>query len=188
MIDIETAVKRAIESNADLYNRKSNCPDDQRDAELRNIYRLAEMAPDGAACEIGVKHGGSLACWACAREGRGELIAVDTKFRPSFYDTLDRYDLHPELYANGSDAAALEVSEPLAFLFVDGDHGAQIWNDIENWTPKMMIGGIIAFHDFGVYKITVQVATAVTVWQRDQGEHWRKLGQVGSTIAFVRLS
>ena len=36
-----------------LYNPKSNCPDELRDQELRNLYRWAFAAPDGPACEVG---------------------------------------------------------------------------------------------------------------------------------------
>jgi predicted O-methyltransferase YrrM len=37
---------------------------------------------------------------------------------------------------------------PLAFLFIDGGHGADVaWADYNSWTPKVGIGGLLAIHD-----------------------------------------
>jgi predicted O-methyltransferase YrrM len=39
-------------------------------------------------------------------------------------------------------------STPLALLFIDGGHGAEIaWADYRAWTPKVASGGYLAIHD-----------------------------------------
>jgi predicted O-methyltransferase YrrM len=39
-------------------------------------------------------------------------------------------------------------TEPLDFLFLDGDHTwAAVKRDYDDWTPKLKIGGILAMHD-----------------------------------------
>ena len=40
------------------------------------------------------------------------------------------------------------VNEPIEFLFIDGDHEYNaVKLDFDLWEPKVMNGGIIAFHD-----------------------------------------
>ncbi|MGZ4926150.1 MAG: class I SAM-dependent methyltransferase [Halobacteriota archaeon] len=47
-----------------------------------------------------------------------------------------------------SEEAANEFLEPCALIFVDGDHElASVKQDFELWYPKLIEGGIIAFHD-----------------------------------------
>jgi hypothetical protein len=37
---------------------------------------------------------------------------------------------------------------PLAFLFVDGGHGAEpAWADYRGWVPHLVVGGLLAIHD-----------------------------------------
>jgi len=187
MIPIDEAVQRAILTKSQIYNRKDNCPDDRRDAELRNLYNLAGMAPDGAAVEIGVRTGGSFLCWSCAREGRGNLYAVDdwsSKTERLFWDNCKAFNVPVRIIGMKSSAAAEHITEPLAFLFVDGSHDIGIWEDVQIWPDKMMPGGIIAFHDYGVWKPTVRVKDAVDGWHL--GSRWEQFPQVGSTVAFRR--
>lgn len=189
MVDIDEAVERAILTKSQIYNRKDNCPDDQRDAELRNLYRLADMAPDGAAVEIGVRTGGSFLCWSCAREGRGNLYAVDdwsSKTERLFWDNCRLFNVPVSIVGMKSSEAAKHITEPIAFLFVDGNHDWGILEDVRVWPDKMMPAGILVFHDYGVWKPTVRVKAAVDEWQaRDP---WEFLGLVGSSIAYRKPS
>ena len=187
MTGIEEAVQRAIDAGSYIYNRKSTCPDNERDAELRNLYNLALMAPDGAASEIGVKCGGSFLCWSCARDGRGNLYAIDdwsTKTEFEFYENIKLYNIITFVYPVKSWEAAGMIGEEFAFVFIDGDHQAGIIEDIKVWPAKIMPGGIIAFHDYGVWKESVNVRRAVDKWNKKA--NWEKLPQVGSTVAFRR--
>lgn len=39
-------------------------------------------------------------------------------------------------------------TSPLAFLFIDGGHGAEpAWADFNGWTPHLAVGGTLAIHD-----------------------------------------
>jgi hypothetical protein len=47
-----------------------------------------------------------------------------------------------------SDAAAKEFNEPVELIFIDGAHEYEfVKMDFEMWFPKVVDGGIIAFHD-----------------------------------------
>jgi len=189
MIGIEEAVQRAIDTKSQMYNQKDSCPEHERDIELRNLYTLASMAPDGPAAELGVKRGGSFFCWSCAREGRGELIAVDdwsSKTQAAFLNNVRDYGVPVKIYTMKSWEAAQYIPGQLAFVFVDANHAEGIWEDVNVWPDKIMPGGIIAFHDYGVKKQTVQVKMAVDDWLRSTYGDWLYIGQVGSTIAFRR--
>ena len=165
---LATAIQRAIDTKSQIYNRKSNCPDDRRDAELKYLYLLAEQAPDGAAAELGVRTGGSFLCWSMARDGRGPLYAVDdwsSKTRDLFFANVAKYGVTVETVTGKS-----------------WDTG--IWLDIPAWTPKIIPGGIVAYHDYGVWKPTVNVKRAVDQWQAVA--RWEEIGQIGSTRAYRR--
>ncbi len=181
---IEEGIRRAKESNAMLYNRKSNCPEDRRDIDLRFLYRLAEQAPDGVAIECGVYTGGSLACWAIAREGRGTIYANDKRARRALRECIKRYALDVTVLLMAAKDVPAAIDEEVAFCFIDADHGeGGITEDIKVWPDKMMSGGILAFHDYGVRKCPA-VKREVDKWQAKA--KWTLLGQVGSTIAFQK--
>jgi len=184
VIDVEEAVRRAIECNAMLYNRKSQIAEKDRDQELRYVYQLADLAPDGTAVELGVYWGGSFVCWACARVGRGPLIAVDdwhSKNEKKFRDNIAKYNLDVIVLEMLACEAPAHINGLVAFCFNDACHGETgIPEDIKVWPDKMMAGGVIVFHDYGTKKGVVK--REVDAWQRKV--KWEKLGRVGSTIAF----
>ena len=184
MIDIEACVQRARDMGSNLYVTKSNCPDNERDAELRFLWELARMAPAGASLEAGVKRGGSFACWSGARPG-GPFYVVDnwsSKTEQAFLRNMEAYGIPATVMTMNSWEAPAQIDEPLAFAFIDADHSMPVWNDVREYPPKMMPGGILVFHDYGVWKTSVQVKAAVDDWQAR--EPWERLGQIRSTIAF----
>lgn len=182
---IEEAVARAIDSGSMLYNRKSNCPQGERDAELRFLFKLAGQAPDGAAVECGVYRGGAFACWTMAREGRGNLYANDGKGRPSLYRCIEGYGIDATVLIMPAKDVPAVIDEDVAFCFIDAEHGeGGITEDIKVWPAKIMPGGILAFHDYDVWKPNVVVKREVDRWQAKA--QWYCLGSVGSTIAFRR--
>jgi predicted O-methyltransferase YrrM len=47
-----------------------------------------------------------------------------------------------------SEQAVQKVQGPVGFVFIDGDHSLDaVKNDFTLWFPKVMVGGVMAFHD-----------------------------------------
>lgn len=155
------------------------------DCELGWLYDLATLAPDGNAIEAGVFCGGSLVCWASARIGRGAIYGTDIKLRPELCATVAASGYPITLLGGNSWQAPDKIAGDFAFAFIDADHSdAGIPYDIAAYTPRIMPGGVIVFHDYDVWKPTVTVKRHVDAWQSRMA--WEVLGQVRSAIAFRR--
>jgi predicted O-methyltransferase YrrM len=77
------------------------------------------------------------------------------------------------------------VADPVAFCFIDADHGEGGFpQDIAVWPDKMLPGGILALHDYDVWKPGVVVKQFTDAWQAQA--QWQVLGRVGALIAFRR--
>ena len=156
-----------------------------RSDELGWLYDLAEQAPDGIAVEIGIFCGGSLVCWAAARQGRGPIIGVDLKLRGGLLQTVEQTGYDIQLVTGDSWEAHKEIPGDLAFCFIDADHSIEgVTKDILPWTSRVMPGGIVVFHDYDVWKPTVAVQEYVDYWQ--SLVQWEDLGAVRSAKAFRR--
>ena len=191
------AIRRAFTTKKAMLVARRGGPDPDV-SQVAWLYDLAVLAPDGAASEVGVLYGGSFVCWAAARVGRGDLVAVDNwssrvqaEPRRRFVANVQRYDLDVQIFdANSWDAPAL-IQGDVAFCFIDSKHAHDgIARDVPVWADRMMPGGIIAFHDYGVPNPSVAVKAVVDMWdyftQWEEGGKWDRLGLVGSTIAFRR--
>ena len=173
----------AIRRGQSIFGRVLMWPE-----ELAFLYDLAAKAPDGPACEVGCFNGSSLVTWASARQGRGQVSAIDI---------IDRLELRKNILHSGylidvvigkSWEAAADL-EPQAFAFVDADHTQTgIPRDIKVYTSKVMPGGIIAFHDYDKKEAAkgkgYVVYATVNAWQKRA--RWEPLGQAGRVIAFRR--
>lgn len=157
---------------------------------MAHLCQLAHSAPSGIGVEIGVYQGASLIALALARAGMGEVIGVDDwsyPDPPNLKEKTERYlqeaEIEATLLSMTSEQAAEIVAGPLAFVHIDGNHTRDyVRQDIELWTPKIMSGGIVAFHDYGRNRNDIQVKEVVDAWQvRDP---WVSLGEVMTTIGF----
>lgn len=186
MIDVEQAIARGREAGTMLYNRKANCPDDKRDQELRNLYNLATIAPEGPAVGVGTWKGGSLVCWSAAREGRGAIFAVDdnsSKVNQICEANIERFGIDTTFLEMDSIDGAKIVPDDLAFCFIDANHGEGIGRDVPAWSKKVAPGGIIIYHDYGTRKCPL-VKIAVDNWAAEA--RWQFIGQCGSSRAYRR--
>ena len=120
------------------------------------LQRLAAEGPGaGAVVEIGSYHGKSTVLLAIAsREaGREKIVAIDPKMGGAvqpFHENLARAGVtsHVTPIVATSDAAAETWSGPIRLLWIDGAHSyEQVGRDFRNWTPFLIDGGIVAFHD-----------------------------------------
>jgi putative flippase GtrA len=69
---------------------------------------------------------------------------------PFFRETIAAAGLEDVVIAvvGESRAVAAAWKTPLAFLFIDGGHGAEpAWADFRGWTPHLAVGGTLAIHD-----------------------------------------
>lgn len=156
------------------------------------LYDLADAAPDGLAVEVGCRRGGSVVCWSDVRQDRGPIVAVDNWFGNQRSDVrvrclanFERYGVQARLIEMDSWNAPITLTEPVAFCFIDADHGFRGFpRDLASWPEVIMPGGVIAFHDYGVWKPTVVVKACVDAWQAEVT--WEDLGIVGSAKAFRR--
>jgi predicted O-methyltransferase YrrM len=154
---------------------------------LVHLCKMAAMAPAGMLVEIGVYQGSSLAALALAHPG--DCIGVDDWSCDAYPDlraktdaTLQAAGVDVHLMSMTSAEAARIITGPLAFVHIDANHDYEyIKQDIELWTPKLMSGGIAAFHDYGRRR-TPGVIRAIDEWQAR--EPWACLGEVLTTIGY----
>jgi predicted O-methyltransferase YrrM len=69
---------------------------------------------------------------------------------------------------------------PLGFLFIDGGHAEDVaMADYANWTPNVVVGGILAIHD--VFEDPASGGQApFHVWQRAVADGFEPVGATGS--------
>ena len=125
------------------------------DDEAEALFTAAKACTGrGVIVEIGSWRGKSTICLARgSRAGGGvRVYAVDlhTKQFEKFKRNLERAGVadlvHP--IRAPSQQAADEFQEPVELLFVDGSHEeALVREDYEKWVPKVVDGGLVAFHD-----------------------------------------
>lgn len=141
------------------------------------LYEAAMAAPEGPFLEVGSYCGRSaLFIGAAAAERATVLFAVDhhrgseenqpgwewhepdlvdphsglIDTLPHFRRTVFDAGLEDHVVAVVGDSPRLAAlwGTPLAFLFIDGGHGAAIAHaDYEGWTPHVAPGGTLAIHD-----------------------------------------
>ena len=80
-----------------------------------------------------------------------------------------------------SKEAAKIFNEPVEFLFIDGEHDYKnVKLDFESWYPKVIYGGIIAFHDHIFFGPRRVIEKYVYI-----SKHFKVMGIIGS-ILFVQ--
>lgn len=172
--------------------------------EEREWFRLAAMHAalfslgPPTIVNIGVFKGCSMHCF---REGApsATLYGIDIET----YDTV-RPDILNALIINADSTKYHEQFDlPIHLLFIDGSHIPEdVMADADGWGPKVVIGGILAFHDYertpeeharrpvscGSRQL-IGVREAVDEWwgRRDVYEMWREIPAVGSIRAFERV-
>lgn len=122
--------------------------------ELQTIFDQVSKLKPKVAVEIGCLFGLSSAVIAEAMDGSGKLTCIDnfavqgSDTRPFFVSkVMPKYSI--TLMEMDSTKAAHEFFDAIDFLFVDGDHQDDgIQRDLKHWLPKMIPGGLVAFHDY----------------------------------------
>jgi len=99
------------------------------------------------------------------------------------------------ILGNSHDSAIQEQCEgPVCILLIDGDHSHKsVRADIQGWIPKLVVGGVVMFHDYSHPQGDIPrlrgVRRAVEEWRASEGwsADWRESGHADSVIAFERI-
>jgi MMP 1-O-methyltransferase len=136
------------------------------DGEARLLFELARHAdPAGVIVEIGSWKGKSTICLAKGTEAgpRLKVHAIDPHIGSEEHHATGKIWTFDEFQANirkagvensivplvkMSTEAAKDFSLPVSLVFIDGAHDyASVKADFEAWFPKVIDGGMVAFHD-----------------------------------------
>ena len=146
MSEFETRVKPLI----------ADVPGWLTDEEGEALYELARSCTGkGVIVEIGSWKGKSTVCLGLGSQSGASVpvYAVDPHADYRFGDfktNVERAGLKELVrpVASLSQAAAAGFDEPIELLFVDGSHEYDlVLDDFEQWVPKVVEGGWVAFHD-----------------------------------------
>lgn len=155
-------MRKATAAERDLVRRLTDGVEGfLSDDEAVYLMRLAARGGGrGAIVEIGSYHGKStvLLAHAARAAGREPVVAIDPHLGGAvdpFHDTLARGGVtgHVTPLVATSDAAAETWRDPIRLLWIDGSHTYdQVRRDFNTWTPFLVDGGIVAFHDTYEYE------------------------------------
>jgi len=149
--------------------RLDGVPLSQHEIELGQLFAwLDDIRPIRVFVEIGSRHGGSfytlskqIDCPLCAISidlpgGDGSAHTSDQTMT-KVVDALqtDGFEVH-QIIGNShapdthKQLQHILTGRPIDFLFIDGDHSTLgVLQDIEDYTPLVRPGGIVALHDVG---------------------------------------
>jgi methyltransferase family protein len=125
-------------------------------AEATYLHELAARAPGaGVVVEIGSYQGKSTVVLAHASRaaGRERVVAIDPfngGASSAFRENVARAGVagHVEPVVARSNDVAAGWTTPVRLVWIDGNHSfEQARDDLRNWAPHVVPGGIVAFHD-----------------------------------------
>lgn len=161
-------------------------------AQTEEVVR--RLGPKITMVNIGIGKGATM---HCLRVGAPEalLIGVDSRERnlhPLYEEFL--VPLKLILGVSQDPKTQAQIPGPIHVLLIDANHTYEcVKEDIQDWTPKLAVGGVVMFHDYSPQEIYARrdprlrgVEKAVTEWQLTES-FWRESGHAGSVIAFERV-
>lgn len=167
-----------------------------------DLFRKHTTGLDGIGVEIGCLDGYSTAhILECSRL---RLTSIDPFIpdscaahligsRQRFHFNVAPWQQRSTLIEDYSWNAVNSWSQPLDFLFIDGDHAyASVLRDFEQWTPLVRIGGILAMHDSRMsrpeganFHVGPSQVAADLVYAKP--EKWKVLGEAFSLTVAQKL-
>jgi hypothetical protein len=147
---------------------------------------------------IGVFKGCSMHCFR-AGAPTAILYGIDVKD----YGIIEPDILNARLVKADSTKYHREFVRWIHLLFIDGSHRPEdVLADVEGWGPMVVVGGILAFHDYertpeeyarrprscgSRQLIGVREAVNEWCWRVDVLMSWSEIPAVGSIMAFERV-
>lgn len=159
------------------------------------LHDLAQSVRNGCVVEIGSYRGRSTIMLAQgARKAGGVVYAIDPHLEAidgiATYGAADRAAFMDNILKAGladivrkldmtSSRAAENWNAPIGMLWLDGAHDYEsVQQDVKLWTPHVVNGGIVAFHDSGlegVYRVQAELPNS-----------YQLIAQVNSTRAYQK--
>ena len=145
----------------------------------------ADFGPGAVIVNIGIFRGATMYCMR-AGAPRARMVGIDIQYPQGAR-------LHPSLKAKvivGDSGKCHKGFEgPVHLLFIDGDHSYKgVMADIDGWTPKIVPGGVVAFHDYAPEpKVAAKhagIKRAVLIWELEA--QWELIPAAGSIRAYRR--
>ena len=152
--------------------------------------RLEERFGKPVLVNIGIMQGASMHCLR-AGSSAAELYGVDINIAKVL-----RSDILQAILLKGNSKTLWKTFQhPIHGLFVDGDHRYDtVKRDISGWVPKIVVGGVVIFHDYNPaekdkgHAFIEGVHRAVDEYFSRHARQWQDIPTVGSLKVFKRLS
>jgi len=187
----------------EVWPKIENIPGWMSEPDMRFLYNTAKTAkPRGVIVEIGSFKGRSTISLALgSMEGNKQFVYAIDKFAeftteqhktlyPNFFDDFKRNvtnagvkDIVKPIQMTSAEAS-MSWSDPISFLFIDGDHAYEsVKQDFSLWARHIVIGGILAFHDTRSWPGPTQLAKEI-----DECDNaFKKTVMIDEITAFVRV-
>jgi predicted O-methyltransferase YrrM len=171
----------------------------QRSGEADALYAVAVQAPlNTSIVELGTFHGYTAGVLAMAAEKIGaHVTTID--------DYVDRPEQHlpahigPDAVKANLKAAGLDVTvkvgdtrsvpsdiKAVGMLWIDSTHtAAHVTAELAAWLPLVIVGGIVAFHDYGGAS-TPQLKAPIDAAFADRRK-WQQVAAYHTVIGFKRI-
>jgi len=155
---------------------------------LREHAALIEAEfPQPIMVNIGVLHGATMHCLRAGAPS-ARLYGVDIDF--TSYPVMGGNELEAVFIEGDSGVCHVNFKYKIHLLFIDGDHlYPAVKADIAGWVPKVVMGGVVGFHDYGSLAPHVAgVKQAVNEWFAREQAHWEPLQPANSVMGYRRIS
>jgi predicted O-methyltransferase YrrM len=187
-------VSQARQIVRDIFDRIQGLLEEKEGELLYNIAKDCR-AEKGVIVEIGSFKGRSTTCLGKGSKAGNQVrvYAIDPHMGSSVHEFFNIQQTHEEFKKNikiagiddlvfpifkTSEEAAKIFHEPIEFLFIDGNHEYEnVKLDFLSWYPKVIYGGIIAFHDqlfFGPRRVIEKYV--------HMSKHFKVLGIIDSIL------
>lgn len=149
----------------------------------------------GEIVEIGTNVGKTaiaLAYGQKVKKGK-HICSIDIYEHPDIKKNLEKADVtdYVNLIIMPSHTMAKTWEKPIELLWIDGDHSYKgVCYDIKNWVHFVVVGGVIAFHDYPGHRCSKEVWKALRKYLFKNPYTYRVFSdrEAGSIIAFRKIN
>lgn len=114
------------------------------------IFKRFPGKPPLVGAELGVANG-NMSQYLLAYGGGIHMTFVDVRCTPAFKEVVKRFkeDSFDVYEMPTTEAATMVPNDHFDFVFIDADHSYEaVRRDIQDWLPKVKVGGWLCGHDF----------------------------------------